>query len=155
MSITGKLNDFLKESKVKFERITHEETFTSQETAQAEHVSGNQVAKVVMVKADGKDVMSVLSAAHLLDLNKLKKIMKAREVRLASEQEFTELFPDCDRGAMPPFGTLYGLPFFVDQGLAENKHIVFNAGTHKESIKMTYKDYSKLAKPTMADLRSA
>ena len=153
MSVTKKLADFLKTNKVKFEKITHAETFTSQETAQVEHLPGKEVAKVVMAKADGKDVMAVLPASFKLDLNKLKKLVRAKDVRLASEQEFTKLFPDCDKGAMPPFGNLYEVPFYVDSALAENSEIVFNAGTHKESIKMAYKDYARLAKPELADLQ--
>jgi len=152
MSVTKKLDDFLKTNKVKFEKITHAETFTSQETAQVEHLPGKEVAKVVMAKADGKDIMAVLPASFKLDLTKLKKLVGAKDVRLASEQEFTKLFPDCDKGAMPPFGNLYKVPFYVDSALAENSEIVFNAGTHKESIKMAYKDYARLAKPELVDL---
>ncbi len=152
MSVTKKLDDFLKTNKVKFEKITHAETFTSQETAQVEHLPGKEVAKVVMAKADGKDIMAVLPASFKLDLTKLKKLVGAKDVRLASEQEFTKLFPDCDKGAMPPFGNLYKVPFYVDSALAENSEIVFNAGTHKESIKMAYKDYARLAKPEVVDL---
>ncbi len=105
------------------------------------------MAKVVMVKADDQDVMTVLSAADKLSLNKLKNLIGAKEVRLASEEEFKALFPDCEVGAMPPFGSLYRVPFFVDMGLAENKFIIFNAGTHRESVKISYKDYAKIAQP--------
>ena len=144
MSIVKKLDDLLKKSKIKYEKITHAETFTSQETAQVEHIPGRELAKVVMVKADGKDVMMVVSGHHKVDLGKAKKLLKAKDVRLATEQEFISLFPDCEKGAMPPFGGLYDVPFYVDKTIAENDTIVFNAGTHRESIKMAYKDYEKV-----------
>ena len=98
MSVIKKLDDLLKKSKVKYEKIAHAETFTSQETAQVEHIPGKEVAKVVMVKADGKDAMMVLPASYKLDLSKAKALLKAKEVRLASEQEFISLFPDCEKG---------------------------------------------------------
>ena len=153
MSVIKKLDELLKKSKVKYEKIAHAETFTSQETAQVEHIPGKEVAKVVMVKADGKDAMMVLPASYKLDLSKAKAFLKAKEVRLASEQEFVSLFPDCEKGAMPPFGIIYNIPCFADKEIAENEKIVFNAGTHKESIKMSYKDYEKIAQPKLGDLR--
>ena len=152
MSVTKKLDDFLKASKIKYEKITHAETFTSQETAQVEHISGKEFAKVVMVKADGKDVMVVVPGAFKVDLSKIKALLKAKDVRLASEAEFTKLFPDCEKGAMPPFGDLYGVPSYVDKTIQDKGEIVFNAGTHRESIKMSYKDYAKVAQPKLADL---
>ncbi len=153
MSVIKKLDDLLKKSKVKYEKIAHAETFTSQETAQVEHIPGKEVAKVVMVKADGKDAMMVLPASYKLDLSKAKALLKAKEVRLASEQEFISLFPDCEKGAMPPFGIIYNITCFADKVIAENEKIVFNAGTHKESIKMSYSDYEKIAQPKLGDLR--
>ena len=147
MSVSKKLSDLFKEKRVPYELLKHPETYTSQETARSEHVSGKKVAKVVMVKADDQDVMTVLSAADKLSLNKLKNLLGAKEVRLATEEEFKALFPDCEVGAMPPFGSLYRVPFFVDMGLAENKFIIFNAGTHRESVKISYKDYAKIAQP--------
>jgi len=153
MSLSKRLEDFLKKKKIKFQKIVHAETFTSQQTAQAEHMSGRQVAKVVIVKADGKDVMAVLPASHKLDLVKLKSVLKAKELRLEEEQEFIKIFPDCEKGAMPPFGALYDVPLYIDKSFTENKSISFNAGNHKESVKMTYEDYEKLAKPKIADIK--
>jgi Ala-tRNA(Pro) deacylase len=152
MSISKKLMEILDKNKVKYEKILHQETFTSQETAQAEHVSGKKMAKVVMTKVDGKDVMAVLPASFKLDVNKLKRLLRAKEARLATEKEFERLFPDCEKGAMPPFGNLYGIPCYVDSQVAQNDKIVFNAGSHKESVKMSYADYEKIVKPVLMDL---
>ena len=150
-TIPKKLNEFLKVSKVKYQTITHPEAFTAQETAAVEHITGKEVAKVLMVKADGKDVMIVLPANRKVDMEKLKKILSAKDVRLTGEKEFQTLFPDSQVGAMPPFGNLYNLPCYLDKTLAAFPEIVFNAGSHRESIKMSYKDYEKLAQPKIAE----
>lgn len=150
--ITRKLESFLKTSKVSYEKIDHPETFTSQATAQIEHISGKQMAKVLIVKADEKDVMVMLPASCKLDLNKFREAVGAKKVRLESEQEFAPLFPDCEKGAMPPFGELYHLPLFADKSIAENDQIVFNGGSHHESIRMRYQDYEKTAHPRLVEL---
>ena len=151
MDILNRLSDFFEKHKVKYEFIKHPVAYTAQETAEQEHVSGRQLAKVVMVRVDGKDVMAVLPASSRLSLHKLKGLLGARDVRLESEEEFKRLFPDCEVGAMPPFGDLYELPFFVDMSLAENKFIVFNAGTHQDTIKMDYRDYARIAEPDLVE----
>lgn len=150
-SIPKKLNDYLTTHKIKYETIVHHEVFTAQETAAAEHITGKEVAKVLMVKADGKDVMVVLPANRKVDMEKLKKVLGAKEARLTGEKEFQDLFPDSQVGAMPPFGNLYNLPCYVDRSMGAMNEIVFNAGTHRESIKMSYKDYERLAQPKVAE----
>ncbi len=142
---------FLQENGVHFETIRHPPAYTAQEIAAAEHVPGRFLAKVVMVVADGRLVMTVLPATHRLDLGKLKEALKANEVRLAREEEFIGLFPDCEVGAMSPFGNLYGVPTYVDKSLAEDPEIYFLAGTHQESIKISSADYARLAQPILAD----
>jgi Ala-tRNA(Pro) deacylase len=154
MAIHDRLRDFLTLKNVRFDIIKHPETFTAQETAHMERVSGKQMAKVVMINADGKNVMAVLPAASQLSFPKFKKLIGAKEMRLASEKEFKALFPDCEVGAMPPFGDLYGLPFFVDLSLAYNSFIIFNAGTHQESIRMSYRDYEKIAEPDLVEFKA-
>lgn len=154
MKTMERLISFLKKQNVKYELIPHPETYTAQETAAAEHVSGKQLAKVVMLKADGRYLMAVLPAASKLSLQKFRQLVGAKEVRLATEQEFKELFPDCEVGAMPPFGDLYELPFFVDMALADNPFIVFNAGTHRDTVRMRYRDYEKIAQPDLAEFKA-
>ncbi|OGW82864.1 MAG: deacylase [Omnitrophica bacterium RIFCSPHIGHO2_02_FULL_51_18] len=154
MKTMERLSTFLKKQNVKYELITHPVAYTAQETAAAEHVSGKQLAKVVMLKADGRNLMAVLPAASQLSISKFKQLVGAKEVRLATEQEFKELFPDCEVGAMPPFGDLYEVPFFVDMALADNPFIVFNAGTHRDTVRMRYRDYAKIAQPDLVEFKA-
>ena len=147
MSVAQKLTEYLRLTRTGFEAIPHTKTFTAMETAQAEHVPGRMVAKVVMVKADGKVIMAVLPATHHLDWKRLRELLGTPDVRLMSEQEFEQLFTDCEVGAMPPFGNLYGLPVYADGSLAEDEVIAFNAGTHEDSMKMTFRDYVRLVRP--------
>ena len=152
MSCKEKLEAFLREHSVPFEVHHHPPAYTAQRVAQAEHVSGRLVVKVVMAFADGKMVMLALPAHRNANLAKAAEAAGAKEVRLAHEDEFAAAFPDCDVGAMPPFGNLYGIPVYVDSKLAEDETIVFNAGTHEDTIHMTFTDFRQLVEPTMADL---
>jgi Ala-tRNA(Pro) deacylase len=138
-------------NKVSYEVLHHPEAVTAQRIAQAEHVKGRHHAKVVMVKSHHQHLMMVLPADHQIDLEKVQKAV-GKAVSLGKEQEFKSLFPDCTIGAMPPFGNLYGLPTYVDQSLAEQDHIVFEAGTHTDAIKISYHDYEKIVKPKVNDL---
>lgn len=147
MSVAMRLSEYLDEQGVWFERLPHDPAFTAQATAQAEHVPGRMEAKVVMVKLDGKDAMAVLPATHRVDLGELCVSAGAQEARLMTEWELSRLFPDCEPGAMPPFGHLYGLPVYMDWGLVDNTEIVFNGGTHEEGIRMRLRDYERLARP--------
>ncbi len=150
MQIPIKLAEFLDKQGVAYERIQHPEAFTAQELTALEHVKGRHHAKVVMVKAEGPMMMAVLPADHRLDLGKFANLLGKR-CALASEEEFASLFPDCDRGAMPPFGNLYNVPTFVDRSLTNSGFIVFEAGTHTDAIRMKYPDYERLARPTVGE----
>jgi Ala-tRNA(Pro) deacylase len=151
MKIPLQLIDCLNESKVRYEILHHPEAVTAQRIAQAEHVKGRHHAKVVMIKSGGERLMAVLPADHQIDLEKVGKVI-GKSASLDSEKEFKSLFPDCAIGAMPPFGNLYGLPTYVDKSLAAQDYIVFEAGTHSDAIKLSYRDYEKIVKPQVEDL---
>jgi Ala-tRNA(Pro) deacylase len=151
MEIPRRLIECLDESKVRYQALQHPEVVSAQRIAQAEHVKGRHHAKVVIVKSDDAHVMMVLPADHHIDLGKTGKAI-GKPVSLGKEEEFKSLFPDCAIGAMPPFGNLYGLPTYVDRDLAEQDYIVFEAGTHTDAIKMSYRDYEKIVKPKVSDL---
>ena len=150
LKIPKQLIDCLKENKVDYEILHHPEAVTAQRIAQAEHVKGRHHAKIVMVKSGEQHLMTVLPADHQIDLKRLKKAI-GKAVSLDSEQDFKPLFPDCAVGAMPPFGNLYGVPTYVDKSLSQEEYIVFEAGTHTDAIKLSYRDYEKIAKPRVED----
>jgi len=152
MVIARKLKTFLDEEKVAYHVLRHHERFTSSEIAQALHVPGQMLAKVVMVKVKGKLQMAVLPANFLVDLKSFAKSVGAKEAELATEGEFKDTFPDCEVGAMPPFGNLYDVPVVVDRSLTADKEIVFEAGNHHEAIKLSYKDFARLVAPQIADI---
>jgi Ala-tRNA(Pro) deacylase len=151
MKIPKQLIDCLHENKVRYEILHHPEAVTAQRIAQAEHVKGRHHAKVVMVKSGDQHVMTVLPADHQIDLEKIGKAI-GKTASLDREEEFKSLFPDCATGAMPPFGNLYGLPTYVDNHLAQEEYIVFEAGTHTDAIKMSYREYEKIVKPRAEDI---
>jgi Ala-tRNA(Pro) deacylase len=146
-----KLRQFLDENHVKYIVITHSKAYTSQGVAASAHISGNELAKTVMLKQDGELCMAVLPASRQVDLAKFAKCTNSRDASLASEREFKDRFPDCEVGAMPPFGNLYGLRVFVDTSLTRDKEIAFNAGSHLELIQLAYSDFERLVEPTSAD----
>ncbi len=145
------IKTYLKENKVPFKVTEHPVAFTAQEVAAEVHVSGYELAKVVVIKADGGFVMAVLPAPLRVDLGLFRKVSKAKKADLAREEEFEALFPGCDRGAMPPFGNLYKMPVYVDGALAEHDRIVFNAGNHIETIQVAYADFERLVKPKVGN----
>lgn len=151
MSIAATLKDYLDENDIKYTLITHSQAFTAQELAASMHVPGRELAKVVIVKLDDRPAMAVLPAHHQIDFARLTEATGTQRAELASEDEFKSLFPDCEIGAMPPFGNLYGLPVYVARPLTEDEEIVFNAGTHREAIRMKEADFERLVKPTIAD----
>ncbi len=142
-----KLKEFLDSQKIKYVKISHSKAYTAMDIAESAHISGKELAKTVMVKIDGKMAMAVLPASQKVDFARLQKALKAKKVELAEEADFRDMFPECDIGAMPPFGNLYGLDVFVADSLAEDEEIAFNAGSHTELIKLSYKDFEKLVKP--------
>lgn len=147
-----RLEQYFKDNKVAYETASHAEVYTAQEVAAVEHVPGMFVAKVVMASVDGKMTALVLPAPHRVDIPKLKAALGASDARLAREDEFSELFPDCEVGAMPVFTNLYDVPVVVDRALAEDPKIVFNAGTHRETMTVAFKDFQRLATPTVAEI---
>ena len=146
MPIT-KLQRFLDEHNILYTRISHSLAYTSQGIAALAHIPGRELAKTVVVKIDGKMAMAVLPASAHIDLIQMRAAVRANAVELATEGEFKDRFPDCETGAMPPFGNLYELPVFVDDSLTRDKEIVFNACSHRELIRMAYADFERLVKP--------
>ena len=151
MAVPKKLKQMLEEAGVSYKTTKHPEAFTAQEVAAAEHVPGKAMAKVVIVLADKMPVMAVLPASYRVNFDKLKALVGAKKVRLASEDEFAELFPESEIGAMPPFGGPEDMPIYSDRVLEEDDKITFNAGTHTETVTIAYADYTRLAHPTVAD----
>ncbi len=151
MGCKEELDAYLRENKVPFQLQHHAVAYTAQEVAAAEHVPGRMLAKVVMVMGEGKLAMFVLPAPARVDLEKVAAILGAKEARLAREEEFADRFAGCEVGAMPPFGGLYDLPVYADKSLAEDETIVFEAGTHTDTMSMKYGDYERLANPNVAE----
>ena len=148
----SKLRSFLDFHHVKYLVISHSLAYTAQGVAALAHVSGKQLAKTVIVKIDGVLAMAVLPASLHVDLDRLRKLTGAQAVELASESEFKDAFPDCETGAMPPFGNLYDMPVYADSSLAECEEITFSAGTHRELVRMNWDDMVHLVKPTVDEL---
>lgn len=142
-----KLKEFLDREKVKYLSIVHSTAYTAQEVAASAHVTGREFAKTVIVELDGRMAMAVLPANRKIVLQDLRDITGCDEVKFASEEKFKKAFPDCETGAMPPFGNLYGMPVYVAEGLTENSEIAFNAGSHTELIRMGYGDFERLVQP--------
>ena len=142
-----KLIQYLDENNVKYITVTHSQAFTAQQVAASAHIKGREMAKTVVIKINGKMAMAVLPANFHVDFHLLKEITGNENVELAHESEFKGLFDDCETGAMPPFGNLFGLDVYVAQTLAEDEEIAFNAGNHSELIKMSYSDFEHLVKP--------
>src|SRR5262249_16784941 len=155
MSVATKLQQYLDDNKVEYDVLSHTRTYTAQDTAQAAHVSGSELAKSIVVKADNRFVLAVLPATRKADVERLKEILDAKDVRIAQESEFSSLFPGCEVGGMPPFGNLYGLEIYVDESLTQDEQIVFNACTHVDAIQMKYKDFDRLANPKIATFASS
>ena len=150
MSIAAKLKEFLDKNRVSYQILTHRTAFTAQETAATLHVPGKEVAKTVVVRLDDKPALAVLPASLRINFRELEQAAGAKRSQLLSEADFQQLFPDCELGAMPPLGNLYGLAVFADDSLAKDEEIVFNAGTHAEAIRMRYADFAKLANAKVA-----
>jgi len=151
MAIAKNLLEMLKKEKVKYEHVAHPEVYTTQEVAAVEHERGRHVVKTVVVKADGKLVLAAVPSAMKVDVKALGKLLGAKQVEVAQEHEFANMFPDCEVGAMPPFGNLYGLPLWLDARLTACKEVVFNAGTHTDTVKMSFKDFERLASPEVGE----
>ncbi len=147
----NRLREFLDSQQTAYATINHSTAYTSQEIAQSVHIPGSELAKTVMVKIDGKMAMAVLPATEKVSVDMLKQAIGAQTVELATEREFQDRFPECELGAMPPFGNLYGMSVFGAASLP-HKDIAFNAGTHTEVIRMAYKDWERMVKPAIVEL---
>lgn len=150
--ILQRLKVFLDSHKVKYVVISHSPAYTALEIASLARIPGKEIAKTVIVNADTKKLMVVLPASHMVDFTSLRTLINAKQMELASEQEFRDLFPECEVGAMPPFGNLFNLDVVVAESLAEDEMIAFNAGTHKELVRMTYRDFVQLVQPKIGKL---
>lgn len=146
-----RLKALFAENGVRYETQRHRTVFTSQAVAAELHEKGEHVAKVVIAWADGKLVMLVLAAPDHVDFEQVAKLLGADYVRAAREDEFKFRFPDCEPGAMPPFGHLYQMPTYLDRKLSRQTEMVLQAGTHQDTLKISMADYLRLAAPSVAD----
>lgn len=152
MAMNERLQRFLDREGIACECLPHREVFTAQEVAATSHVPGRQVAKVVVVRQGGAGyLMVVLPAACRVDLAALREVTGQRKLSLAREEEFQGLFPDCDAGAMPPFGNLYDMPVYIDRCFSREKDLYFQAGNHREVARLPYADYERLVRPTAGE----
>jgi Ala-tRNA(Pro) deacylase len=149
-----RIKEFLKGEKIKYKTLKHKEAFTAQEVAASAHIPGRQLAKTVMVKLDGEIAMAVLSATDKVDFNRLKKALGVKKVKIATEEEFGDLLPDCELGATPPFGNLYDMKVILDEGLAAQEEIAFCSGSHTELIQLKYADFEKAVQPEVVSFSS-
>jgi Ala-tRNA(Pro) deacylase len=143
------IDDFLTNQGVRFERLHHRPAYTANRVAQALHVPGREMAKTVLLRTDHGYMVAVLPATHRLDMGRLRQELNGEPVGLASEREMEGLFPDCERGSIPPFGSMYQLPTLVDESLAADEKIVFEAQSHEDAIRMSYRDFSAVEHPQM------
>ena len=151
-----KLRNYLDQNKVRYSIVSHLTTYTAQGTAQSAHIPGKEIAKTVIVNIDGGDdgrmAMVVLPGFRKIDFALLREVTGAETVELATEEEFQGMFPDCEIGAMPPFGNLYAMDVYVERSLADDEEIAFNAGNHRELIKMAYRDFERLVRPKVLEI---
>lgn len=150
-----RLQALFEKEKIKYRIIPHPETFTAPDLAQAIHATGRRVAKVVVVQGDGKYVMAVLPSHLLLNLKRFGHLLNTKYISLAGEMELKTLFPDCEVGAAPPFGNLYGLPVYVDVSLNQESSIIFPAGNHHQVIEMRWRDFDRIVQPRIGVIASA
>jgi Ala-tRNA(Pro) deacylase len=149
---TARLREFLDRSSVRYLVIAHSPAYTAQEIAASAHIPGKELVKTVMLRIDGKMAMAVLPASEQVSLDKLRSALSAESVEISTEEEFKYLFPECEIGAMPPFGNLYNMPVYASPTLTKDEEITFNSGTHRELVKLTYHDYENLVKPMVVEL---
>jgi Ala-tRNA(Pro) deacylase len=149
MAIPQRIRDYLDSHDVPYETLHHSQAFTGQEVAHSLHVSGKRCVKAVAVRGDGKPVLAVIPASHRLDVQELRAALEVSRLEMLPEGELVGLFPDCDLGAVPPFGNLYGIAVWVDRVVADAEKIIFCAGTHEDCIRMRYTDFSKLTLPRL------
>jgi Ala-tRNA(Pro) deacylase len=147
MTGTTAIHEFLRAAQVPYSIVPHRPAFSAQEGAAAAHVPGRDWAKVVVCFINGQPVEAVVAAPSIVNLDRLLDLAGGTSIRLAQQDELQRLYPGCDPGAMPPFGSMYGQPVFVDVALASEPEIVFNAGTHSEAIAMRWADFAGVVSP--------
>lgn len=152
MPISAKLNEYLDHQGMHFEHHVHPTAYTGEETASSLHVAGRDIAKTVVVEADGALLLAIVPANQKVDLHHLKFITRAANIRIADEREFAAAFPSCEPGAVPPFGNLFGFSTYCDTQLEHDETIEFNAGSHTDTVRMAFDDFKRIARPTMIDL---
>jgi len=152
MAVLKKLQDFLDQSGVAYTHTVHPLAYTAREVASAEHIPAQEMAKVVVFLGEGGYRMVVLSASKVVDFQELRALLGFSHARLATEKELSQLFPDCDLGAMPPFGNLYNMPVHLDSSLLADENIAFNAGTHRDVIHLSLADFRRLVHPEVVSL---
>lgn len=152
MPILKRLKELLDQAKISYEVFEHPQAFTAQGVAVSQHIPSQEMAKVVILKADGSPVMAVVPGSRMISLAKVKTALGAKAVVLAEETEFASLFPECELGGMPPFGNLFGLPVYVDVSLEQDEAIFCNAGNHRQTVKLRYRDFKNLVKPVVVSL---
>jgi len=145
------LREFLDENNVKYIVVSHSPAYTAQAIAALAHVPGKELAKTVVVKLDGRLVMAVLPASFQVDFTLLKRATNTKTAHLAYEEEFRNEFPGCEPGAMPPFGNLYGMDVYAEKSLTEDTEIAFNAGSHRELIRLSWQDFERLVAPKVIE----
>jgi Ala-tRNA(Pro) deacylase len=150
-----KVDSFLNQQGVQFERSTHAKAYTAQELAHAERVSGYAVAKPVIIKTGSGFAMCVLTAPQHLDRRRVADLLHEKEVRLATEAELAQLFPDCELGAEPPIGTMFSMATYADEKLLDDEFLVMQAGTHRDSIRMWRGDWERVCRPVIAQIAMA
>jgi Ala-tRNA(Pro) deacylase len=154
MSLTT-LKQFLDDKQIKYIVMSHSLAYTAQGIAALTHIPGKELAKTVIVSIDGALAMAVVPASRHVDLAMLKSAAGAKSVEVAAEKDFKDRFPDCETGAMPPFGNLYGMAVFADESLAQDQEIAFNAGTHRELVRLAWEDFERLAMPKIANFATS
>jgi len=147
MAVPQRIRDYLDSQYVPYETLHHSQAFTAQEVAHSLHVSGKKCVKAVVASGDNKLVIVVMPASHRLNFQELKAALKANQLEMLVERELVDLFPDCDLGAVPPLGNLYGIEVWVDRAVANAEKILFCAGTHEDCIRMRYSDFAKVTRP--------
>ena len=150
MPICQRLKMFLDKNRVRYDVVSHTPAYTAQEIAASTHIRGKDLIKCIMLKGDGKHTMVAMTANQKLNMDKFRKALKVKQAYLEKEEEFMDLFDDCEPGAMPPFGNLYGVPIVVDQKVYEDQTIAFNCGDHSSIVRMQFADFVKLVKPKKA-----
>jgi Ala-tRNA(Pro) deacylase len=147
MAVPQRLRDYLDSQAAPYQPLHHTQAFTAQEVAHSLHISGKRLAKTVVLDADGRLAMAVIPASHRLNLQELRAALEANRLEMLPESELVRLFPDCEVGAIPPFGNLYGIEVWVDRTVSDSEEFVFCAGTHEDCLRMKYSDFAKLSNP--------